>query len=164
LLESFKTMTESEIVFLLTTFSNMARARPVQDSGFINAVVREIYEVCICNNTILYVYTILYHTSPYHIPYHTIPYHTIPYHTIPYHTISYHTIPHHTTPYHTIPYSTITTHTMLDHTIPYHTTPHQAYYYVMAIFRSATSTTVLQTFCQKLEKISWAPFANNIRL
>ena len=50
LLESFKTMTESEIVFLLTTFSNMARARPVQDSDFINAVVREIYEVCICNN------------------------------------------------------------------------------------------------------------------
>jgi hypothetical protein len=115
LLESFKTMTESEIVFLLTTFSNMARARPVQDSGFINAVVREIYEVCICNNTILYVYTILYHTSPYHIPYHTIPYHTIPYHTIPYHTIPYHIIPSHPIPYHTTPH----------HTIPYHTPPSQ---------------------------------------
>ena len=47
LLESFKAMTESEIVFLLTTFSNMARARPIQDSDFINAVVLEIYEVWI---------------------------------------------------------------------------------------------------------------------
>lgn len=38
-------MTEPEIVFLLTTFSNMARARDIEDCDFINAVVREIYEV-----------------------------------------------------------------------------------------------------------------------
>lgn len=72
LLESFKTMTESEIVFLLTTFSNMAAARPVQDSDFINSVVREIYEVCI------------YHM---YLSYHAIPYYTIPYHTTPNDTI-----------------------------------------------------------------------------
>ncbi|XP_028402357.1 ectopic P granules protein 5 homolog [Dendronephthya gigantea] len=50
LLESFKAMTEPEIVFLLTTFANMARERSTVDIDFINAVVREIYEVSYLNS------------------------------------------------------------------------------------------------------------------
>lgn len=45
LVEHFKLMTEAEVVYLLTTFANMARARTLEDRDFICAVVREIYEV-----------------------------------------------------------------------------------------------------------------------
>ena len=38
-------MTEAEVVFLFTTFANMARARTRIDTDFITAVVREIFEV-----------------------------------------------------------------------------------------------------------------------
>lgn len=44
-MECFKSMTEPQVVYLLTTFANMARARSLEDSDFIAAVVREIYEV-----------------------------------------------------------------------------------------------------------------------
>lgn len=45
LVEHFKLMTEAEVVYLLTTFANMARARTLEDRDFICAVGREIYEV-----------------------------------------------------------------------------------------------------------------------
>ncbi|XP_046857276.1 ectopic P granules protein 5 homolog isoform X2 [Xenia sp. Carnegie-2017] len=45
LVESFKSMNETEIIFLLTTFSNMACARSLADMDFIRAVSQEIYEI-----------------------------------------------------------------------------------------------------------------------